>query len=134
MMPLLLVSAILLASLATAADYPPPAHQEGLRIGDLQACRDTVSSAEAAPDEDLGMTSIILTLRPTERIALKKMTEALVGQALDVTLDGKIIMSSVVREPITGGQLSLVPVEDVELQRQILSAATRECIANKRLK
>ena len=107
---------------AAGAQSSEPAR--GLWIGPIQVCRDT---AENARTKDEGhFASLIIRLRPELRAQLRRETERLVGSALPIRLDGKVISAPTVLEPITGGALSITGVS-AEETRAIRVAIRRPC-------
>lgn len=127
--------ALLLACLATtaapaAAQAQRGAQARGLWIGSIPACAGTVADVAVAPDH-AGETSAIITLLPAWRAALRRETTRLYNQRMPVRLDGRVLMSPVVREPIAGGVIALAPVTARQAER-IGRAAARPCPRERR--
>ena len=111
---------------AAPAAAPPEDESRGLWIGPIHACRDTAESA-VADDADHGhFVELIVTLRPSLRAQLQRETERLVGSAMPIRLDGKLISEPIVREPLTGGVLSLAGGSAEEAEA-IRAAIARPC-------
>jgi len=96
----------------------------GLWFGPLHLCGGAVESVTATDEH--GMTGVIITLAPTMTRALHAATEARVGAPMAIILDGGVLAGPVVREPITGGRIHLIPIE-AERIGTIRDAARRPC-------
>lgn len=126
----LLVS-LLLACLAAAAPAAAPAQRpvqgRGLWIGPIPVCAGTVASVTVGPDEvSEEWLSAIVTFRPAWRAALLRETRRRVGRQMQVRLDGRVLMAPYVREPITGGVVSL-SIATARQGERIRAAALRPC-------
>jgi hypothetical protein len=123
--------ALLLACLAAAAPAAAPAQRpaqsRGLWIGPIPACAGTVAGVTVGVDQvSEDWLSAIVTFRPGWRAALLRATRGLVGREMPVRLDGRVLMAPMVREPITGGMISVAPVTARQGER-IRAAARRRC-------
>ncbi|HEV2818113.1 MAG TPA: hypothetical protein VGW40_12930 [Allosphingosinicella sp.] len=114
-----------LAPLAPEPAAPPPADgSRGLWVGPIHLCRDTAESAVADSEDRGPFPSLIVTLRPELRAELERESGRLVGGAMPIRLDGKLISEPVVREPLTGGVLALSGQSAEETQA--IEAAIRQ--------
>jgi hypothetical protein len=127
-MRLIAVFALAIGSLAPiapgAAGAQPPDEARGLWIGPIHACRDTAESRLDDSKDQSPFASLIVTLRPQWRAQLQRETERLVGSAMPVRLDGKVISAPIVLEPLTGGVLSLAGASEAETEA--IQAAIRQ--------
>jgi preprotein translocase subunit SecD len=62
-----------------------------------------VVSAELAFDQRSGESVISFKMTPTSQGLFANFTAANVGRKMDIRVDGRTLMSPVIREPITGG-------------------------------
>jgi len=62
-----------------------------------------VVSAEAGFDQRSGEPVISFKMTPTSQGQFANFTAANVGRKMDIRVNGKTLMSPVIREPITGG-------------------------------
>ena len=92
--------AILLASAA-----PHPAKAEGLRIGSLALCRDSVASVSEHLEGPDAVLHIALAAGREKQ--LERLTAGRVGKKLPIRLDGRIISAPLIREPLTGGRIAI---------------------------
>ncbi len=126
------VPTLLLACLAVAAPAQRAAQSRGLWIGPIPACAGTVASVAVGPDEVAeDWLRAVVTFRPAWRAALLRETERRVNRPMPVRLDGRVLMAPIVREPITGGMISLSPVTARQGER-IRAAARRACSRGRR--
>jgi preprotein translocase subunit SecD len=120
--------AFALACLAACAHGPGGAahlvRERGLWIGPIQVCRDTAESAVAGTEPYSALSNLNVTLKPGQRARLQAETERLVGSAMPIRLDGRVISEPIVYEPITGGVLSLAGLAGEEADA--IRAAIRE--------
>ncbi len=125
------IAAFALAASGLAQVAPAPAGAQpadparGLWIGPIHACRDTAGSNAAGPKDD-PFAGLIIILQPKLRAILRRETARLVGTAMPIRLDGKLISAPIVLEPITGGALSLSGPAD-ERANAIQAAIRRPC-------
>jgi hypothetical protein len=133
-LPALARFALLLACLAAAAPAAAQAQRgaqaRGLWIGSIPACAGTVADVAVAPDYS-GERSAIITVLPAWRAALLRETTRLLNRPMPVRLDGRVLMSPFVREPIVGGVVALGPVTARQAER-IGRAAARPCPRSRR--
>ena len=120
-------SLALLVGLLTAQLEVAPSQLLGLWVGEIQACRDSLLSAEVTHDKGIDERVLILTFRPEFHARLHDHTKRMVGQHTAVRLDGRMIMEPLVAEPIAGGSIQLAPLPEEELE-QLTGAAQRECV------
>jgi len=66
-----------------------------------------VTKASAAIDPRIGLSIINLTLSEKSGRLLAKITQENLGRTMHLRVDGNIIMSPVIREPILGGSLQI---------------------------
>lgn len=76
------------------------------RIGPEQFAENEIVDARALPSVD-GMPVIMITLAEGSALRFQKLTEAMVGQKLSITLDGRELTAPIVREAISGGVLEI---------------------------
>jgi preprotein translocase subunit SecD len=62
-----------------------------------------VSTAEVASDQATGQPVLSLVLTAQSAKDFAALTTANVGKVMDLRVDGKLVMSPVVRDPIVGG-------------------------------
>jgi preprotein translocase subunit SecD len=121
--------ALLLAGLAAAPSVASPrgAQARGLWLGPIPACAGTVAQAAVASDETFpDQSTAIITFRPAWRAALRRETTRLYNRPMQVWLDGRLVSSPIVREPITGGMVALSGPTARQAER-IRAAALRPC-------
>ena len=96
----------------------------GLWFGPLRMCGGAVASVTVVSDEP-AVSSMIIAFSPamTERFAAE--TAARVGKPMSIRLDGRPIADPMINEPITGGQVYLMPAT-AEIGA-IRAAAARPC-------
>ena len=120
----------LLPATAFLLSFPAGAAMEvrlpGLWAGALHLCRDTVAETRLAGDPSSGEPSLGITLHPGARETLERETAARVGSELPVTLDGRVLISPVVREPLTGGMIQITGPSRKEL-KAVRRAARKRC-------
>ena len=105
-----LAKAAALAALgvSTAAAPPgPPSREQGLWIGPIPVCRDTVTQAEEGRDSDTSEPIVVITLMSHWHGRLHAETRRLVEQPLPIRIDGETISEPIVREPIANGKLQV---------------------------
>ena len=94
---------IVLLLAAAAASKPPAA--EGLRIGNLALCRDSVAALDRHGE---GRDAVLhLALVPGREKDLERLTAGRVGKKLPIRLNGRIVSAPLVREPILGGRIAI---------------------------
>lgn len=101
---LIFLAALLVASPALAA--------RDFRIGPEPFAEADILDARALPSVD-GMPVLMITLAEQASLRLHKLTAAMVGMPLPVTLDGKQLTAPLVREPIAGGVLEISGLPDM---------------------
>ena len=67
----------------------------------------TVASASAGTDARSGQPILNIRLADESRKAFAALSEAHVGHPVEMRIDGKSVVKSVMREPITGGVLQI---------------------------
>ncbi len=126
------IASFALATSCLAQITPAPAGAQpseparGLWIGPIHVCRDTAETSVAGAKDHDPVASLIITLRPELRAQLRRETERLVGSAMPIRLDGKLISAPTVLEPLTGGAVSIAGVS-AEETRAIRAAIRRPC-------
>ena len=127
-----LLAGALLAGCAGGSDEPAGAaapvaaadEEDGLWIGPVRLCRDTVETASPAFDV-AGSRALLVRLRPEAARQFARWTAGHVGEKLAIRLDGRILSEPVVNEPILGGTAQISgPFEDVDAAAR---AAKRPC-------
>lgn len=101
------------------------ARMQGFWIGPLHMCGDDIQNVTVATDES-GMPGVTISFAPAQTRAIRDLTAARVGKPLALVLDGQVVVSAIVYEPITGGQISLSPGEAVTAAR-LRTAARQPC-------
>ena len=76
------------------------------QIGSEVFAEKDVMDARALPDID-GMVYILVTLEPAAGEKLFVLTQSQIGKALDVKLNGRILVSPTIMEPIAGGTFQI---------------------------
>jgi len=105
------------ASVAPDTPAPPRADRSrGLWIGPIHLCRDTVEGAVAGVADRGPYPTLTITLRADLRPELQRETGRLVGSAMPVRLDGKLISEPIVLEPLTAGVLALAGQSEEETE------------------
>ena len=95
-------------------------------IGPIHVCRDTAQSTVPGTENHSPLANVIITLKPELRAILQRETERLVGSAMPIRLDGRVISEPIVHEPISGGVLSLAGTSEEETEA-IQSAIRQPC-------
>ena len=112
--PMLLCAAALIHLLAAcsnaapaAADAPvaAPARLD-LRIGGVRFRPNDIVGASHEIDFS-GEPIVILTLTPSGRTKFRRAQRDRLGQALEIRVDGALVSSPVLREPIVGSQVQI---------------------------
>lgn len=127
----------LLIGLAALAFTPVSAHshqaltdttstKNGVFVGDLQLCADSVEAASVAREETTGQMVVYITLRPASGEVFGKMTEEFLGKPLPITLDGKVVIAPTVHEPIFGGAIQISGAT-MEEQTKLVAAFSAPC-------
>lgn len=92
------------------------AAMRGLWLGPLHLCAGTVQAIEEGKDEQQ-MPRILIRFAPAMAEAVRTETTKRVNAQLPILLDGRTLTAPVVREPITGGEISIAgpdPVADFD--------------------
>lgn len=127
--------ALVAAAFSPVAGNAQQAHQangaaesakKGVFVGPLQLCADTVETASARPEEYTGQMVVSIILRPTSAKTFGEMTEEFVGKPLPIILDGEVVISPIVYEPIFGGGFDISGVT-VAQQSRLVAAFTQPC-------
>lgn len=127
--------ALVAAAFSPVAGSAQQAHQangaaesakKGVFVGPLQLCADTVETASARPEEYTGQMVVSIILRPTSAKTFGEMTEEFVGKPLPIILDGEVVISPIVYEPIFGGGFDISGVT-VAQQSRLVAAFTQPC-------
>lgn len=114
-----------LAILAMAAN-PPLADPAGAWIGELQLCENTVADITVAPATDGYGPDVHVTFTKEAAEKLAKLTQAKLDQELPITVDGEVVSTPVVREPIYAGQIVITGLEGGTVDR-LMQASTATC-------
>jgi preprotein translocase subunit SecD len=96
--------------LATAA-YA--AEDRAFSIGGEAFAASDIVDARALPAVD-GSVSIMLTLSDGASKRLEMLTQNLLNKPLPIVLNGKIIMSPVVHEPLSGGVIDIIGSKNLQ--------------------
>ncbi|MFZ1741602.1 MAG: hypothetical protein WAT93_02045 [Pontixanthobacter sp.] len=106
--------AVILAStlVTSCGDVGGPDRSSGVWIGDLKLCAETVKRVSDGFDEVRGLPLVAIRFRPEAGKRIAEMTSALVGQRLEVTINGSVISAPTVAEPVTGGEIQLLALPD----------------------
>jgi preprotein translocase subunit SecD len=96
-----------LATVANAAE------DRMFSIGGEAFTQNDIVDARALPAVD-GSVSIMLTLSDGASKRLEMLTQNLLNKPLPIVLNGKIIMSPVVHEPLSGGVIDIVGSKDLQ--------------------
>lgn len=75
-------------------------------IGPERFSESDILDARALPSAD-GAPLLMITLTETAASRLQKLTEAMLGKAMPIVLDGRELTAPVVREAIAGGVLEI---------------------------
>lgn len=100
-----LMARIFLAAALLGLATPAYAARD-FRIGSERFTEADILDARALPSAD-GMPVVMITLTDAAAPRLKKLTEAMLGKVLPITLDGKQLTAPIVREAIPGGVLEI---------------------------
>lgn len=90
-----------LLSLAT-----PAYAARDFRIGPERFAESDILDARALPSAD-GMPVVMITFTDAAAPRLKKLTEAMLGKVLPISLDGRQLTAPIVRDAIPGGVLEI---------------------------
>ncbi len=95
-----------LALLSLFASTMPVCAQDSheFQIGNVTFAQTEIVDARGLPEID-GSVSIMITLDTAGAQKLEQLTRKSVGKPLPITLDGKLLMSPIIREPLLGGSL-----------------------------
>lgn len=110
---------------AGAEDTAPPSPQ-GLWVADIPLCAETVVNAADVPDFDGTMRELSIELTPDAGERFARLTAQAVGKSITVWLDGAVLTEPTVREPITGGRLTISGMDDSQIERA-RDAVTAPC-------
>jgi preprotein translocase subunit SecD len=109
-----LIATLLLASGAAAFAKPLPL---------------SVAKVSVVTDRITDQKSLSLELTPKSREAFGEFTTAHVGDTIDLKIDGKVVMSPRLMEPILGGVImvsgTFEPSQLVEIGKQIIPGGAR---------
>jgi preprotein translocase subunit SecD len=107
------------------AGAPAASPRPGLWIGPIRACASTVAEAAVGREEHSGLPNLTIRFREGWADVLRRVTAARVGRPMAIRLDGRILSEPVVREPIAGGTITMVPIEadEAEAIREMALAA-----------
>lgn len=104
----------------------------GLWLGTLRVCREEVAEVDVEPiHEGDGMSALNLALVPALKPRLLAETQGRVGKPLSVRIDGEAILSPIVYEPLSAGEVMLSGPDREEMER-IRVAALRPCQPRRR--
>ena len=117
-----LVSSLVLSGL----NAPAPDPDEGLYIGEMQLCAETVYDAYVFEDK-YADRALLIEFTEGAAALIADITQARIGQALPVTLDGRVIAEPTILEPITEGEIVLSGGFDFDLEAVALRA-TAPCV------
>jgi preprotein translocase subunit SecD len=92
-----------------------------LTIGGVAFPQSDFLDARAIFDET-GMPVIYVTLSPSGRAKLAKITQANVGKELPLLIGSRVLTKPVVREPILGGTLQISGMASVEEAKALAKA------------
>ena len=97
------------ASEAPVEDWARPTQPNGpgLWIGGVAFAPQDVAAAEQAFDPGTGYPIIVLTFSPTGQPKFAALQQDRVGDVLEVALDGELIFSPFLVEPIEGAQVAI---------------------------
>jgi hypothetical protein len=76
-----------------------------------------VTPTTATPTETQGAAQVTIALDQADSATLDHVTRSAVGRRLAILLDGRVIMASIVVDPITGGQFALGTATSAEAQQ-----------------
>jgi preprotein translocase subunit SecD len=78
-----------------------------------------VASASAGTDDrQIGRVVLIIRLADDSQRPFANFTQTHVGQMMDMRIDGKSVLKSVLREPISGGGLQIT-IDNIEEARRL---------------
>src|SRR5580692_5291586 len=109
---------VLASVVALAFLFPCGAIAEPLRV--------VVASAAAAIDAHTGKPILTVRLTDEGRKSVAAFSQAHLGQAIDMRIEGKSLMKPVIREPIAGGvfQITMDNIEETRRLADRLSNGT----------
>lgn len=114
-----------LAILAMTANVPLP-EPAGAWIGDLQLCEATVAEITIAPSTEWNGPKVRVTFTKDAVQKLAKLTQANLDQELPITVDGEVVSTPVVREPIYAGQIVITGLDGGTVDH-LMQASTATC-------
>lgn len=100
--------------------------QQGVFVGDLQLCSESVEEISVRPEEHTGQMVVSIILEPSTATRFGELTQRLIGQSLPIMLDGKVIISPIVWEPIFGGAIQITGAT-IEEQKRLVTAMQQPC-------
>ncbi len=95
-----------------AGEVPPgtPSAEQrrsGLWIADTAFTPDDIASANQGWEDYSGMPNVIVTFTETGRVKFARVQLGRLEQPLDISIDGEIVSSPILREIITGNQVAI---------------------------
>lgn len=101
---------------------------QGLWIGIVPLCADTVKTAKGSRDTYRDVPTVDVRLNDTSVISFADFTKKSIGDAIAIRFNGKIVASPYVREAITGGAIQISDIEENEVG-PIVAATSAACPA-----
>ncbi len=121
---LLLVAAADPAIGAATAPATAASQRSGLWIADTEFLPADIASAEQSFDAETADPNVVITLTEPGRVKFARVQQGLVEQVLEIRVDGELVASPFLLEPIPGNQMTIegsFTVEEAKaLARRIL--------------
>ena len=110
------------------AGVPGPLRKQGLWLGDIPLCSDTVTGLVNEPALGGDGTTLMVELTPEAGARFTKLTTRFVGEQLPISFNGEVVQAPYINEPIRGGRLAIAGLGVEEIER-ISAAAMARCPA-----
>jgi preprotein translocase subunit SecD len=104
---LLLVATADPAIEAAAAPTTAAIQRSGLWIADTEFLSADIASAEQSFDAETAAPNVVITLTEPGRVKFARLQQELVEQVLEIRIDGELVASPFLLEPIAGNQMTI---------------------------
>ncbi|MGZ8359623.1 MAG: SecDF P1 head subdomain-containing protein [Allosphingosinicella sp.] len=102
------------AATPEARSSPTQPSGPGLWIGGIAFGRDDIAAVEQSFDSSTAVPDILLTFTAAGQAKFARAQQGRIEQVLEVAVDGELIMSPILVEPIAGAQLTISGTFTVE--------------------
>ncbi|GAA4644232.1 hypothetical protein GCM10023115_21920 [Pontixanthobacter gangjinensis] len=83
-------------------------HSSGAWIGDIKLCAASVKRVSRGFDEAQALPTMYVEFEQEVSKRLKQITVPLVGQQLEITINGRVIASPTLMEPLSEGAVEML--------------------------